>query len=735
MLMTDPIIKDVVLVGGGHSHAIVLRKWGMNPLAGVRLTLVSNTTLTPYSGMLPAHVAGFYTYDETHIDLRRLARFANAQYYGDRAVGLDLENNRLLCANRPPVAFDYLSLDIGSTPATFTVPGATEYAIAVKPIAHFLDIWYRVVDEVAKQPDRPMHLAIVGGGAGGVELALNVYRRLAEVAHHPPKIHLFHRGSRLASGQNRRTSRLLYRVLQRKGIEVHLQENVTEVLPDKVICESGLTVACDRIFWVTQASATDWIAASGLATDERGFVLVGDTLQSVSHPHIFAAGDIATMRDNPRPKAGVFAVRQGNPLYENLNRILLGQPLTAYKPQERYLTLIGTGDKNAIASWGALSLYSPLFWVWKDRIDRAFMRRFEELPSMSQMEERPSRSLVKEKPTMYCAGCGSKVGSTVLRRVLQRLRVPGNEDLVVGLDAPDDGAILRVQGDRFLVQTIDRFPSPLNDPYLFGQIAVRHCTSDIYAMGGTPHSVLATVTIPHANAEKSEEMLYQVLAGSIHALESEQIALSGGHSSEGNELALGFACLGWVDPEKLQRKRGVSPGEVFILTKAIGTGTLLAADMRYRAKGIWIDEAIASMLQSNRAAAAIFHQFRATALTDVTGFGLMGHLLEMLGETPVSVELELDAIPILPGAIACLERGITSSLQPQNRHAEGAIKNPSSAACYPLLFDPQTAGGLLAAVPETEVFRCLDALSQAGYSQARAIARVIPREGFPIRLV
>lgn len=378
-------MKDLVLIGGGHSHAIVLKLLAIKPLSEVRLTLITDTIKTPYSGMLPGYIAGFYSYDETHIDLRHLASFAKAELYLDRAIGLDLANNKVLCAKNHPIAFDYLSIDIGSTPATISVPGASKYAIPVKPVPKFLSYWNELLQTVSNYAEKPVSLAIVGGGAGGVELALNAQHRLHQLlkdARQPTdklKIHLFHRGNRLLENHNQWVSQRIQAILLQRGIELHLSERVTEVLPDRVICESGLRVECDRVFWVTQASAPNWIEASGIATDSQGFILVSDTLQSISHPHIFAAGDIATMQNHPRPKAGVFAVRQGKPLFVNLRRIIRGKPPIAYIPQKQYLSLIGTGDRNAIASWGFLGWQSPLLWLWKDYIDRQFMNGFSNL--------------------------------------------------------------------------------------------------------------------------------------------------------------------------------------------------------------------------------------------------------------------------------------------------------------------------------------------------------------------
>ena len=739
-MQSHPIVKELVLVGGGHSHAIALKLFGMNPLPGVRLTLITDTSHTPYSGMLPGHVAGFYSFDETHIDLRRLARFAQAQLYRGKAVGLDLANHRVICENRPPVAFDYVSFDIGSTPAHISVPGAAESAIAAKPVPQFLRAWNQLLHNAEQQ--KPLTIGIVGGGAGGVELALNMQQHLHQIL---PKdklsVHLFHRGTRLLSHHTASVSQRLQRIFQQRAIALHLQESVSEVLPHKVICESGLAVECDWVFWVTQASAPGWIAASGVATDSKGFILVNDYLQSVSHPQVFAAGDIATMQHFSRPKAGVFAVRQGKPLFKNLRRILLEKPLKSYTPQQWYLSLIGTGDRKAIASWGLFSWQSSLLWRWKDHIDRQFMERLGDLPEMKPGEQRIENKVVHPHSStapMPCAGCGSKVGSTVLEKVLQRLPLIESPDILVGLAHPDDAAVIKVKSAQVMVQTIDFFRSLINDPFLFGQIATNHCLSDIWAMGATPHSALAVVTIPYGVEDKVEEALYQLLSGAIKGLQTAQTALIGGHTVEGAELAFGLSCNGVAQPDQLLRKSGMKPGQALILTKAIGTGTLFAADMRYRAKGRWIDGAVQSMLVSNEAAAQVLRAQGATACTDITGFGLLGHLLEMIRASGVAVQLDLATIPILEGAVETVQAGIVSSLQSQNSKASGSISNVSKvnrSPQYPLLFDPQTSGGLLASVPLESADTCLNALHASGCPDSRIIGQVVHPGSVPVTFV
>ena len=734
MLPPTPLSTDLVLLGGGHSHALVLRKWGMAPLPGVRLTLITDLVDTPYSGMLPSHVAGVYDFDQAHIDLRPLTRFANGRLVMDRVVGLDLAKRRVLCAHHPPIAFDVLSIDTGSTPQTTTVPGAQDYAIPAKPVPHLLRQWQSFLAALQAQPNRPRTIAVVGGGVGGVELLLNMEARLVG---NSVTLHLFHRGSDLAEGRNHWTRRRILRICQERGIQVHLNDAVTAITLDEatgqriVQSASGLAVGCDRVFWVTNAAAPDWLQGSGLSLDDQGFIQVGDTLQTLSHPHIFGAGDVATMVNHPRPKAGVFAVRQGQPLHDNLRRFLQGGPLKPFRPQAAFLNLIDLGHGTTIAARGPLALESPLCRRWKDYIDRNFMALFTDFPAMAEAPQAPAGG--GDTPLPPCSGCGSKIGSTVLTQALhlvqQDFPPQTSPNLWIGLDAPDDAAVMAVPPDRVMVHTVDYFPALVEDPFIFAQIALKHGLSDLYAMGAEPHNVLAMVQLPYATPTLQVETLYHLLSGIYKALRPTGTPLVGGHTLEGPQLALGFACNGVVLPDHLLRKGGMAAGNALILTQALGTGTLFAADMQKRAKGRWIEAALAAMIYSNQVAAETFRQHRATACTDITGFGLVGHLLEMVNASAVSATLTLEHLPILAGARETFAQGIVSSLQAQNRQAEAAIANAATYAHhphYPLLFDPQTAGGLLAAVPADQAPSCLDQLRQQGYPAATIIGEVQP---------
>ena len=228
----QPVRKDLVLVGGGHSHAIALKMLAMNALPGVRITLITDSSDTPYSGMLPGHVAGFYTHSECHIDLRKLANFAKAQLYIDCVTGIDLENNRVICANRPDVSFDLLSIDIGSTPATISVPGATKYAIPAKPVGKLLQSWYDLVEKIEENPQKAVNIGIVGGGAGGVELALSMQGNLQQYDANLC-FHLFGRDDRLMSHHHVLAGNWLRRILIQRGVKLHLGETVCKVARER----------------------------------------------------------------------------------------------------------------------------------------------------------------------------------------------------------------------------------------------------------------------------------------------------------------------------------------------------------------------------------------------------------------------------------------------------------------------------------------------------------------------
>ena len=737
-------LKDLVLVGGGHSHVIVLKRFGMNPIPGVRLTLVTRDIQTPYSGMLPGVIAGHYDFEDAHIDLLKLAQFAGARLIHEEAIGLNLSDKAVFCRARPPLSYDVLSIDIGVTPV-LSVPGSDVNAVAVKPIAKLVHRWEQLKLRIA-DAERALQIGVVGGGAAGVELILAVQHTVKKFLagqgsrQVEPVFHLFSGNKYILPTHNARVRKKFVEILRSRHIQLHAGAPVSAVHTGTIELKDGTSFAADEILWATEAAAQKWPAEAGLAVDNDGFIKVADSLQSISHPGVFAAGDIASVVNYPREKAGVFAVRQGPPLERNLRRALFKKSLRRFVPQKRFLSLISTGDKYAVASRGIWALEGRWVWKWKDRIDRRFMRQFSHLPEMSRSLKTSSKKLEQlASPDelrrlsgldIRCLGCGSKVGSNLLDRVLPRLKPIRRDEIIAGLNSFEDASVERMSDEMVAVRTVDAFPPIVNDPYLAGQITANHCLGDIYAMGADPVSALAIVTLPMAPQRKMEAMLEELLSGAIKTLNEANTALVGGHTIEGNELMLGLAVSGVGYPGLLLRKGGMEPRDHLILTKPLGVGTLFAAHMRLRAKGVWIHGAVRSMLQSNQKAADCLRDHGATACTDITGFGLAGHLLEMVRASKVEVKLDLQSIPILPGVEDTLKNGMHSSLYPENLRVCDAIGNHEQAKAgtvYPVLFDPQTAGGLMASIPALHVDSCLKTLHQLGYADAADVGVVLPR--------
>ena len=723
---------DVVLVGGGHSHVEVLRRFAMAPLPGVRVTLVSRDLLTPYSGMLPGLVAGHYHHEEAHIDLRNLASFAGARLYHGAARGLDLERGLVQVEGRPPVAFDFLSLDIGSLPNCGRIEGAAQWAMPVKPVDVFLER-LTALEERVRRERGPLRLLIIGAGAGGVELALALDRRLGKAARFErPRITIVCADSEVMPGHGAGARRRLRAALSGAGIELRCGHRVSALSKGEAKFAGVPSIGFDAAVLVTHASAAPWLADTGLDLDAAGFVRVRDTLQSTSHPNVFAAGDIAAFTPRPLAKSGVYAVRAGPVLAENLRRTANGENPASFRAQHRTLALISTGRPHAVASWGSLALQGKWVWRLKDWIDRRWMRRYQDLPPMSApASEVPGEAAPAD--AMHCGGCGAKVASPVLSAALARIDPGTRREVIVGLGAPDDAAILETPPGTLLVQSVDHFRPFVDDPYVFGHVTAVHCLSDLFAMGARAHSAQAMVTLAYGRADKQEEELFQLLSGATEALREAGAALVGGHTGEGPEASFGLAVNGFVASDAVLRKGGARPGDRLILTKALGTGVILAADMRARAGAGTLQGALASMRLSNHLGAEVLAAHGASGCTDISGFGLLGHLVEVLEASGTRARLETARFPLLPGAGDLLERGFRSTLHPGNEAFRVRLdRHGAHPHGPPILYDPQTSGGLLASVPKTRADACIPALREAGYEDAAMIGEVLPGGGGPL---
>ena len=714
MKVRPPIDKRIVLIGGGHCHVTVLRAFGMNPEPGVALTLIARELDAPYSGMLPGFVAGHYTLDDCHIDLVRLAQFADVRLIHGEAIGIDRGPRRVLIQGRPPVGYDLLSIDTGITPLLDDIVGAAEHAIAVKPVSTFAPRWAALLER-ALAKDGVRRIAVIGTGAAGFELCLAMRHRLRAEAPRrgiDPEAYSFvliGSGGVLPS-HNARARRLAAAALSDAGVEVMAADAAVAVSAGGVTLASGREIAADAVLVTTKAAPPAWFAETGLPRDARGFLAVRPTLQLTGDDDVFAVGDCATVLEHPRERAGVFAVRQGQPLVENLRRRAKGQPAQPFKPQRQFLTLLALGGKSAIAARGSWAARGGWAWTWKDRIDRAFMDKFNILPTMDGTDAEGMR----------CGGCAAKIGPVTLARALDRLGAAPTNVTVTDLSPRDDAALLDLGAANLRLETVDFFRAVWPEPYVLGEVAAAHALSDIFAKGGKPDHALATAVLPYGSPRQSEDDLFQLMAGARAIFDREGVALVGGHSGEGAELSVGFFVSGTVAPDRVLRKSGLAVGDALILTKPLGTGILFAAWMRGKARAREIETALAGMRCTNKDAAHILVSHGATAMSDVTGFGLAGHLIEMLEASQRVARLVFDACPLLPGVAALAQSGIGSTLLPENLSLATKVAGDAlDDTMLRILFDPQTSGGLLAGIPAARAGACLEQLQSLGIAAAR----------------
>lgn len=716
-----PLTRDVVFIGGGHAHALVLRRWGMAPLPGARLTLIDPNPRAPYTGMLPGYVAGHYPREALDIDLVRLARFAGARLVQGRAVGLDRAAQRVTIEGRGEIAYDLLSIDIGITSDMADLPGFSDHGIAAKPLGPFAARWAGFVEDVAQGRAVPQ-VAVIGAGVAGVELALAMHHRLAQVTDRAPQVVVLDAAKGL-QGTASGTRRALCRAMAKAGIELREGVSPSEVTVQGVVLADGGLIEAGLVVGAAGARPWEWLARTDLPLQD-GFIKVDETLRVVDDPGIFAAGDCAYLTHAPRPKAGVYAVRAAPVLYDNLCAGLTGGAVRSYRPQRDFLKLVSLGGKQAVADKGGIGLRLPGMWRWKDWIDRRFMEKFRSLPEMPapdlpQKVAEGVRAEVSDHPVI-CGGCGAKVGPGALSDLLESLPHVERPD-VIGLPG-DDAGVLDLGGQRQVLST-DHLRGFILDPWRMARIAANHALGDVWAMGAQPQAALVNIVLPRMSERLQRRTLAEIMEAAGQVMAGAGAAIIGGHTTQGAEMTLGFTVTGLCEGAPIG-VAGARPGDVLILTKPIGTGVILAAEMAGRADGDVVMGALRAMDRSLAPDARALGG--AHAMTDVTGFGLAGHVLAICKASGCGAELVLADVPLLEGAGALLADGQRSSLHAANAAYAEALMGAGGdrgAAEYEALFDPQTAGGLLAAMAPEDADAALSALRDEGIAAVR-IGRV-----------
>ena len=696
--------NQLVLAGGGHSHALLLRHWAMHPKQRPKglITLVNRWSTSLYSGMVPGLIAGLYSHEQVTIDLRQLAAEAEVAFVRAEIKGIDITHQSLILESRLPVPYSQLSLNVGAISRQIAPNKSLSAAslIPVKPLEPALAF----LKSQDGNSSAPFH--VVGSGLAGVEVALALRRRWPKRSIH---LHTLRGLLRSPLQQALRIAKIVVVEQPRHSNNIQIDPAIREGL----LCNGSRSPA--------------WLATSGLpCCPLSGRVRTNRQLQVIDHPQIFASGDCGLIDNYPRPASGVWAVRAATPLAHNLEAACQGQPLRPWRPQRNALQLVGgfqAGQATAWAQWGPFLLGPhPWWWRLKTKIDQRFMQR---------LQHRLMHTTDTEKTNgMLCRGCAAKLPAAALESALTTAGVGSLAS------APEDAAVVPVNAklpSAPLLQSVDGFPALISDPWLNGRLTTLHACSDLWACGATVHSAQAVVTLPLASPNIQQNLLAQTLAGIRSALDPQHAVLLGGHTLEARTSApkpcsLGLQVVLSVQgspTHQIWSKRGIQAGDHLLISRALGTGVLFAAAMEGIAQPDDLDQALQLMntsqhnLVNELIVMAGDNPNAIHAATDITGFGLLGHLGEMLGSHPdLQVELMGEALPALEGAIHLLEKGHCSSLAPSNRRAWslldphpdtrsaavelklGAIPphSPRHLALLELLVDPQTCGPLLISV-------------------------------------
>ncbi len=755
-----------MLVGGGHAHVQILRRWAMARPRDLRLLVVLDRPVAVYSGMVPGLVAGQYEHHELEIDVVPLARRAGAGVLMTPAVDLDPVTHTLSLEGRPPIHYDTISLDVGSTVRGLDLPGVREHALATRPIGTFVGEVDRRALALARL-GRPPRVALVGGGAAGVELAFALEARLRGAGVRGA-FEVVTTDEHVLAGVSGRVRERVEDEMRRRGITTRAGERVVAVRADGLVVEpasagqpdggpadaAGPTDRpADLVVWATGAAPISFPRHAGLgrlACDAAGFIEVRDTLQSIGFDDVFAVGDCARLVDARWvPRAGVYAVRQGPVLEHNLRARLEGRRLRRYRPQRDFLSLLTLGDGRALGHKWGFAARGRVVARLKDAIDRRFMRRFQILdregrprPEAARLgamgvdgapgaETRGGGSSEMGRD-MACGGCAAKLGAEPLRDALALLpEPPADPSVLLGLAERDDVAATRDAHGETTLHNVDVIRAFCDDPWLVGRVAAANALSDLHAKGGRPRYAQAIIGLPDLAPDAGRDRLFQVLSGIRATLDPLAVSLLGGHTTIGDDLTVGLAVTGdGASAAALLQQRGAQPGDVLLLTQPLGTGVVLAADMQGLARGAWVQAAHAVMQHTNDVAGRIALEYGVHAATDVTGFGLAGHLSSLLATDGdgLRAHLSRSRIPLLPGAATLFGSALRSTAHPANAAGFRATIVGASEEDEAWLFDPQTAGGLLLAVAEADEKTTLDALHAAGESAATRIGRLVPAD-------
>ena len=683
--------KDLLLIGAGHTHCIFIKMWAMKKNPSVRVTLINPDPVASYTGMLPSLIADRVSKSEAQINLFKLCRSIEARLVLDDVKRIDKENSFVECSSGRKLFFDAISVNVGSNSIP-PIYGLNKYGVSVRPLVKFEEKWREFIQKSVGSK-KIAKITLIGGGIASAELAFSMKIALNKTGFNNSKIVIIEMDKVLKDLTTSQRN-FVRKKLASENVEIREFSPVKKVFTNSVLLEDGSRILSDFTVSCVGALPNPLSINSGLENTE-GFFSVNKTLKIKNFINGFAVGDCSDFPSSFIRKSGVYAVRQAPTLHQNILHFFNNQKLKEFFPQKDHLKLLVYKNNEAIFLRNGLAFSGKIFWKLKNYIDRKFINDFSKL-GQTQMEI--SKDNHRNNREMLCGGCGSKVGNAILETSLKKIS-KNKKSMHIVSEIGDDAAILKF-GSTYQTLTTDHLRAFTSDPWLLSRVTAIHSLADIWAMGSIPKIALSTIIMPESSESVQSRTMEEIIEGARSVFEKEKVSIVGGHTSLGSELIIGFS-VGGLSNKKPIMVNGAKDGDLLVLTKPLGSGVMLAGEMRSMSEGKDLQHLFIEMSKPQGEIAKILRSY-SNAMTDITGFGLAGHLYNICRQSKLSARIMIDKIPVYNGVRDLISSGVRSSIFNENmKYAKYMFfENDKKSE---ILFDPQTAGPFLATVPERKI--------------------------------
>ncbi len=669
-----------MLIGGGHANVQILKKLCMNRIKGLHTILISKHFDATYSGMTPGYIHRDFNREEISIDLQRLCFNAGATFIKDKVIKLETNLKKIVLQNFPSISYDLLSINTGSISNTkgINIEKLSKCFFA-KPISTLVNNLSQIDQIISNKKNR---ISIIGGGVASYELAFSLLKRYENNL----EITIFGKNILKEKNLNEKTKKNLKKISSDLGIKEYSGE-IVSITETHLVLISGERFNSDLNILSSGANIETWLSESNLNKDKNGYILVDNNLLS-SDKNIFVTGDTCTVENNYRPKSGVMAVRQGQVLKENIFSKLTGKPLVKFKAQKNWLYLIGTYKNKALMNYFFLSFHGRWCWKLKEWIDRGFINKFK----FTYNSNMSFRNFDLERPTdikMYCQGCGSKVSKNTLVNFLNEEN--SHSDL-------PDSSIINTNSSS-LLQSIDHIKlfTSLN-PFDFGIISYLHSQNDILSSGGSVKTISVSQALPFSDGIIESFFMEYFMKGIKSEALKDGSSIISGHSYQSKEPGITITMNGIF--EKRISKNQAQEDELIYLSKPLGTGYLLAAYFHNSEllSSFDFQKLMKWMKKGNKNVSDISKSFKSNITTDISGFGLASHLLDICRSSKLSAEIKLNKEILINKNIEILEKFKSTGFDNNFFSSSNDISISKNNKLKNILFDPQTNGPLLISI-------------------------------------